>query len=105
MNNVSREQVFLDLRAILDEMPQNWEYSEEISLDTLFFEDLGLESIDVVVFEGAIEEHYKQTFPFMDFLADISEREAKDIRIGDVVDFIFQNLGVCSPVKEGGRDI
>jgi len=37
---------------------------------------MGFESIDVVAFGMAIEEHYKQAFPFAEFLAAVGQREA-----------------------------
>ena len=96
MNNVSRERIFTDLQTILNELIGDWEYSGEISLETSFFQDLGFESIDVVAFGTAIEEHYRQSFPFAKFLAGIAEREVRDIQVGDIVEFIHQNLGIPS---------
>ena len=40
----------------------------------------------------AIEEHYKQAFPFAEFLAAVGQREVQDIRVGEIVDFIYQHL-------------
>ena len=96
MNNVSRDQVFSDLQTILNELIGDWEYSGEISLETSFFQDLGFESIDVVAFGAAVEEHYRQSFPFAEFLTEMSQQEVEDIRVGDVVDFIHQNLDAHS---------
>lgn len=93
MNKLSEEEVFADLLSILRELTDDWEYSGEISLETYFFNDLGFESIDVVALGTALEEHYRQTFPFAEFLAAIGQREAQDIRVGEVVKFIHQNLG------------
>lgn len=96
MNSISQEQVFADLQTILNELSEDWEYSGEISLETSFFEDLGFESIDVVALGTAIEEHFGQSFPFAEFLAGISQREVQDIRVGEVVEFIHQNLNAHS---------
>jgi acyl carrier protein len=92
MNQISRDQLFNDLLTILDELSEDWEYSGEISLETTFLEDMGFESIDVVAFGMAIEEHYKQAFPFAEFLAAVGQREVQDIRVGEIVDFIYQHL-------------
>jgi hypothetical protein len=69
MNQISRDQLFNDLLTILDELSEDWEYS-------------GM----------AIEEHYKQAFPFAEFLAEVGQREVQDIRVGEIVDFIYQHL-------------
>lgn len=92
MGNISREQVFADLKAILNELNDEWEYSGEISLDTWLSTDMGFESIDVVAFGTAIEEHYRQSFPFAEFLTELGRREVEDLRVSDVVDFVYQNL-------------
>ena len=97
MPNVSQEQVFKDLLIILDELSDDWEYSEEITPTTSFFEDLGFESIDVVALGTAIEEHYRRSFPFAEFLAGIGQREDQDIKIGEVVEFIYRQLDGVSP--------
>ncbi len=97
MAKVSQEQVFTDLLTILDELNDDWEYSGEVTLETSFFEDLGFESIDVVALGTAIEEHYRRSFPFAEFLAGIGQREEQDIRIGEVIEFIYQQLDGVSP--------
>jgi acyl carrier protein len=92
MNQASKDQIFHGLLTILDELSEDWEHSGEISLETTFLEDLGFESIDVVALGAAIEEHYRQEFPFAQFLAEVGQREAQDIRVGEVVEFIYQHL-------------
>jgi len=97
MTKVSQEQVFTDLLTILEELSDDWEYSGEVTLETSFFEDLGFESIDVVALGTAIEERYRRPFPFAEFLAGIGQRENQDIQIGEVVEFIYQQLDGVSP--------
>lgn len=92
MNQANKDQLFHDLLTILDELSEDWEHSGGISLETTFLEDLGFESIDVVALGGAIEEHYRQEFPFAQFLAELGQREAQDICVGEVVEFIYQHL-------------
>jgi len=101
MNQASKDQIFQNLLTILDELSEDWEYSGEISLETTFLEDLGFESIDVVALGTAIEEHYRQAFPFAEFLAEVGQREAQDIRVGEVVDFINLHLDGAKPSREG----
>ena len=97
MAEVSQEQVFTDLLAILEELSDDWEYSGEVTLETSFFEDLGFESIDVVALGTTIEERYRRSFPFAEFLARIGQRENQDIQIGEVVEFVYQQLDGVSP--------
>ena len=92
VSKVNQEQIFTDLVIILNELSDDWEYSGEISLETSLFDDLGFESIDAVALGTAIEEHYRQTLPFAEFLAEIGQREEQDIRVDDLVEFIYKNL-------------
>jgi acyl carrier protein len=92
MNKVTQEQVFADLLSILNELTQDWEYSGDISLQTSLFNDLGFESIDAVALGTAVEEHYQQTLPYAEFLAEIGQREEQDIFVGDIVKFVHKNL-------------
>jgi len=92
MQKLTQEQVLADLIDILEDLSEDWEYSAEITMETSFFEDLEFESIDIVAFGTAIEEHYRQTFPFAEFLSDIGQREVQDILLGEVVEFVHSNL-------------
>ncbi|MFQ6040563.1 MAG: acyl carrier protein [Candidatus Poribacteria bacterium] len=94
VGNPKKEQIFADLLTILNELTDDWEYSEEISYETSLFDDLGFESIDAVALGTAIEEHYRQSLPFAEFLAEIGQREEQDIRVDDLVEFIYKNLSV-----------
>ncbi len=92
MAEVGQEQIFADLVSMLDELSDDWEYSGEVTIETSFFEDLGFESIDVVALGTAIEEYYQRSFPFAEFLAGVGQREDQDIKIGEVVEFIYREL-------------
>ena len=45
-----------------------------------------------VVLGSMIEEHYNRPFPFAEYLASIGEKEVRDIKVKDLVSFIYQNL-------------
>ena len=90
--SVTKEQVFKDLVSILEDLSDEWELPDEITMETSFLNDLGFESIDIVAFGTAIEEFYERTFPFAEYLAEISQREELDIRVSEVVEFIHMNL-------------
>jgi acyl carrier protein len=100
MVEVTREQIGADLGKIFNETMGDWEYSGEITPETRLFADLGLESIDIVALQGAIEEHYRRQFPYAQWLDQMRDQQVDDIRIKDVVEFLHDNLKSAS-VGEG----
>jgi acyl carrier protein len=68
------------------------EYSGPIGRDTWFFADLGLASIDAVVLGETLEERYGKKLPFGELMADLGSRSSRDIRIGELVDFLEKHL-------------
>ena len=92
MAKVTEETVYTDLLDILNDLTGDWEYSGEISRDTFLLADLDFESIDAVALGTAVEERFQQSLPFAEFLAEVAEREVKDIRVGELSNFIYQNL-------------
>jgi len=93
---VSDEAILADLVGILKEMT-DWEYSGPISRETRFFSDLGMESIDAVVFGEAIETHYRRRFPYAEFLAELARRKQQDLPFGELVDFVRRHLDGAAP--------
>ena len=92
MTETSREAVYNDITAILNKLSEDWEYYEEITPETFFVADLGFESIDLVVLATTIEKRYQKQFPFAQFFAEVGQREVRDVKLGEFVNFIFQNL-------------
>ena len=92
MVEVTREQIGVDLEKIFTKIMGDWEYSGEIAPETRLFADLGLESIDMVALGGAIEEHYRRTFPFAQWLNQMRDQQVDDIRVNDVIQFLHDNL-------------
>lgn len=86
-----RQQVLADLAEMLANF-QGREYSEEITDETLFFNDLGFVSIDAVVLGETLQNHYQQPLPFPKFLSAAAERGAEDIRVGELADFLTEHL-------------
>ncbi len=89
---LDRHTVRSDLLRILGELREDWDYADEINEQTGIFVDLEFESIDAVALGTAIEEHFDQTLPFAEFLTKFSQRQATDITIGDLLDFLMENL-------------
>ena len=92
MAEFTREQVFKDLVTLFDELRDDWEYSGEITEQTSLLNDLEFESIDAVALGAALEERYQRSFPFAEFLGELAEREEQDIRMSELVDFVYRNL-------------
>ena len=92
MMDVTREQIGTDLEKIFNDTMGDWEYSGKITPETCLFADLGLESIDMVALGGAIEEHYRRTFPFAQWLSELRDQQVDDIRVNDVMQFLHDNL-------------
>jgi acyl carrier protein len=89
---LDRHTVRSELMNILTGLRQDWEYSGEITEQTGLFRDMEFESIDAVALGSSIEEHFNQSLPFAEFLAKAYERQAKDITIGELLDFLLEHL-------------
>jgi acyl carrier protein len=88
---ITTEQIVNDVAGLLRNF-NGREYSNAIGPDTLLFADLGLASIDAVVFGETLEEHYGRKLPFHLFLADLGRRAQRDIRLGELAAFLHQHL-------------
>ena len=93
---VSDEAILTDLIGIIKGLT-DWEYSGPITRETRFFADLGFESIDAVALGEAMEAHYRRRFPYAEFLASLGERNARDLPVGELVDFLRCHLDGCAP--------
>ena len=92
MKSVSSETILGDVLTLLQQLARDWEYSGEIDPDTYLFADLGFESIDAVVLASFVQQHYGRPFPFPQLLAEIGHREVKDLRVGELAEFIRVHL-------------
>jgi acyl carrier protein len=87
----TKEQIQNDVAGILRNF-HGREYSGPIGRETCFFGDLGLASIDAVVLGETLEEYYGRKIPFHLFMADLGRRAARDIQLGELIDFLHQHL-------------
>lgn len=81
-----------DVLEMLGQLSNDWEYSGTITAETLLFEDLGLESLDIVVLGTAIQEKYGMIMPFAEFLIEVGQREERDISVGELVEFVQSQI-------------
>src|SRR4051794_2190013 len=58
---------------MLRELAGDWEYDGEITPDTSFLGDLGLESLDIVVLGTLVQQRYGR-LPFAEYLEELGQR-------------------------------
>ncbi len=82
------------------ELAEDWEYDGELTPDTRFLADMGLESLDIVVIGTMIQHRYGR-LPFTEWLAEIGERpvEQRDVTVGELVAFICQHRPAAAEVR------
>lgn len=86
------ESIFKTVTGMVRQMLGDWEFSGEITDDTFLVSDLGFESLDIVVLGETIQQHYQAVMPFSQFLADVGQREVRDISVGEFVAFTHKHL-------------
>jgi len=64
----------------------------EITRATAFLEDLGLESIDLVVLAGHLDARYGSRVNFAEFIADLDLDEIIGLTVGRLVDYVASCL-------------
>ena len=79
--------ILADLAAILSSF-HGRDYSGSIGPETRFFADLGLASIDAVVLGETLQAHYGRPIPFGELLADLGRRTDRDMKVGEMVEFL-----------------
>ncbi|MBW2602903.1 MAG: acyl carrier protein [Deltaproteobacteria bacterium] len=90
----SKDAILKDVITILKDLTYDWdlEFSDPIGPDTKFVADLGFESIDIVQFIVAIEEHFQRRgLPFENLIM-VDGRYVDEIKLGDTVAFLFSHL-------------
>jgi acyl carrier protein len=87
----SKAEILGDISAILANQ-LGVQSSGSIDMDTRFFADLGLASIDAVVLSEAIQNHYNRPLPFNELMAEIGRRTDRDLSIGELVTFVSEHL-------------
>jgi acyl carrier protein len=94
--------VLTEVLELVNELAGDWEYDGEITPDSYFLADMGLESLDLVVVGTAVQQRYGR-LPFAEYLAEIGQRpvEERDVTVAELVGFICQHQPAV-PV-EGAR--
>ena len=69
----------------------------EVTMDATFRDDLGFESIEIVALAGRLQARYGSSVNLAQFVAGLDLTSIRDLRIGDLVDFIAAGLGPPVP--------
>lgn len=78
--------------ALLAEARGDWEYDGEIGPQTRFVEDLGLESLEIVVLATMVQQRFGK-LPFPQYFEEIGQRpvEERDLTVQDVALFVCEH--------------
>ena len=83
------------LRQVLDEYVVD---DVEITIDTKFYDDLEMESIDLVALAGLLEERYRGRVNFAEFIADLDLDEIITLTVGRLVDYVDESMQAAKVV-------
>ena len=93
-NRRGKDAILKDLLTILHDVVPGWEmgFAGTITPETRFGADLAFESIQLVRLVVAIQERFqRQSLPFQELLIR-DDRVVDDLRVKDVVDFLYLHL-------------
>ena len=78
--------------TLLSELKEDWEYEAELRPDTRFINDLGLESLEIVVLSTMIQQQYGK-LPFPVFFDQIGQRpiDERDVTVAELVTFVCEH--------------
>lgn len=87
-----RDEIEAYVLELLQELARDWDYAGAVDAETGLFSDLGFESLDAVVLGTAIQDHYDRPMPFAELLADVGQRDVRELTVGELVGFIEEQL-------------
>lgn len=92
--NVPTAQAVLDeISRIIEEILDEYEVEDiMVTRETLFQEDLELESIDLVTLGGKLREIYGERINFAEFLGSLELAEIITMNVGQLVDYVTGSL-------------
>ena len=88
------DSIFDDLTTMVGTLLEEYGLDEaELTRETRFHDDLGLESIDLVALGTMLADFYGPKVNLAEFLADLPIDEVIGLRLGQLADFISTALG------------
>ena len=101
---MTHSEVLTRVMELVSSLAAEWDFSDEITPSTRLFADMNWQSVDMVVLANEIQTLYGQTFPFADFFERLRGREDPGVSIGELADFVFENLSaIASSASAGTR--
>ncbi|AEM85768.1 acyl carrier protein [Streptomyces violaceusniger] len=90
--SIDEDTVLAQIAATLRELPDAGLEDAEISRETLFHDDLELESIDLVTLAGLLREQYGERVNLALFIADLELDEIIALTVGQLADYVTASL-------------
>lgn len=84
--------IFADVDAMLRAVLGDFATDLEITPDSTFRDDLGMESLDVVSLAGRLQARYGDAVNFARFVAGLDVSSMAELRVGQLVDHIAASL-------------
>ncbi|WP_394617229.1 acyl carrier protein [Lentzea sp. JNUCC 0626] len=89
----SAAEVLEDIATMVTDLLDQYGLDDvEITADSRFHDDLGLESIDLVSLGAMIADRYGEHVNLAEFLADLKMDRVIGLRLGLLVDFVVSSL-------------
>ena len=89
----SAAEVLGDITTMVTKLLDQYGLDEvEITADSRFHDDLGLESIDLVTLGAMLAERYGEHVNLAEFLAELKMDRVIGMRLGLLVDFVVSSL-------------
>ncbi len=99
---IARAEVVEFVIGNVRELVDTWE-ADGVSEATALIGEMNWQSLNIVVLANAIQEHYGQTFPFAALMQELGDGQRIDLTVGELVDFVYENLRAVSDVLPGGE--
>ncbi|OJF15720.1 acyl carrier protein [Couchioplanes caeruleus] len=84
--------VLADVSSMLRSVLGDFGDDAEITMDTTFSDDLGMESIDVVSLAGRLQARYGTSVNFALFVSGLDVQSVGQLKVGELVDYIVDSL-------------
>ena len=84
--------ILADVAGMLRSVLGDFGDDAEITMDTTFRDDLGMESIDVVSLAGRLQARYGTAVNFALFVSGLDVESVGELRVGQLVDYIAESL-------------
>lgn len=89
---MNRDAVLHEMVKLVQVVAADWDLDDDVSESTGLFGNLNWRSVDLVVLANDIQDHFGQTFPFVDMLAERELAGQHDLTVGELTDFVHRHL-------------